>query len=44
MKMSTLFGFGMGALTAAVAAKKLDGAAHSSRKRALKKKILKVLD
>ena len=45
MKMSMLVGFGLGAVTAAVAAKKkLDGAAHSARKRALKKKIVRIFD
>ena len=33
MKMSMLVGFGLGAVTAAVAAKKLDGAAHSAKER-----------
>ena len=44
MKMSMLVGFGLGAVTAAVAAKKLDGAAHSARKRALKKKSVRIFD
>ncbi len=44
MKISTLFGFGLGAMTAAIAAKKLDGAAYGARKRALKKKLVRILD
>ena len=43
MKLSTFVGFGMGALTAAIAAKKLDEAS-GAKKRSLKKKILKILD
>lgn len=43
MKLSTFVGFGMGALTAAIAAKKLDEAS-GAKKRSLKKKILNILD
>ena len=43
MKLSTFVGFGMGALTAAIAAKKLDEAS-GAKKRSLKKKILTMRD